>query len=121
MNECIFCKIIKGEIPSKKIYEDDKVLAFMDINPVVDGHVLIIPKEHYEDFTVLSEEIVSHIYKIANKLTNEIMDKLDSKGLTLTVNYKDAQEVKHFHLHLLPDYHIKKKESTIDEIYEILK
>lgn len=120
MNECIFCKIGKGEIPSKKVYEDDKVFAFMDIHPVVDGHVLIVPKEHYEDYTVLSDEMVSHIYKVANKLGKEIMEKLGSKGLTLSVNYGDAQEVKHFHLHLLPDYHLKKKEKDIEEVFEIL-
>jgi len=121
MNNCIFCKIIKGEIPSKKIYEDDKVLAFMDINPVVDGHILIIPKEHYEDFTLLPEDLLIHIHKIAKELSTKIMSNLNSKGLTLTINYKDAQEVKHFHLHLLPDYHLKKHDLTLEEVYNKIK
>lgn len=121
MENCIFCKIIQGEIPAKKIYEDDKVIAFLDIHPAVDGHTLVIPKEHYEDFTALSDEMVAHIYQVAKKLGKEIMEKLGSKGLTLSVNYGETQEVKHFHLHLLPDYHLKKQEKTIEEVYEILK
>lgn len=121
MNDCIFCKIINGDIPSKKIYEDDKVIAIMDVNPVVDGHVLVIPKEHYEDFDALDDEITKHIHSVAKKLIPELMKKLGAKALTQTVNYGDSQLVKHFHLHLLPDYSIKEKEKTIDEVYEILK
>ena len=118
--DCIFCKIIKGEIPSKKIYEDDKVLAILDVNPVVDGHTLIIPKEHIEDYTKLDNDMINYIYKIADKLTKDIMKKLNSKGMTFTVNYGDSQLVKHFHLHLLPDYQIKEKEKDIDEVFKIL-
>ena len=118
--DCIFCKIIKGEIPSKKLYEDDKVLAILDVNPVVDGHTLIIPKEHIEDYTKLDNDMINYIYKIADKLTKDIMKKLNSKGMTFTVNYGDSQLVKHFHLHLLPDYQIKEKEKDIDEVFEIL-
>ena len=57
MDNCIFCKIIKGEIPSKKLYEDDKVVIIMDINPVVDGHVLVIPKEHIVDYTEMPDDL----------------------------------------------------------------
>ncbi len=118
--DCIFCKIVNGEIPSKKLYEDDKVIAIMDVNPVVDGHVLIIPKEHIEDYTKLNNELLLHIYNIAQKLANEIMSKLNSRGITLTVNYGDSQIVKHFHLHLLPDYQLKDKEKDIEEVYKLL-
>ena len=118
--DCIFCKILNGEIPSKKIYEDDKVIAILDVNPVVDGHTLIIPKKHVEDYTKLDKDLLIHIYDVANKLTKDIMNKLNSKGMTFTVNYGDSQLVKHFHLHLLPDYHIKDKEMEIDEVFEIL-
>ncbi len=118
--DCIFCKILNGEIPSKKIYEDDKVIAILDVNPVVDGHTLIIPKKHVEDYTKLDKDLLIHIYDVANKLTKDIMSKLNSKGMTFTVNYGDSQLVKHFHLHLLPDYQIKDKEMEIDEVFEIL-
>ena len=118
--DCIFCKIVNGEIPSKKIYEDDKVIAIMDVNPVVDGHVLIIPKEHIEDYTKLNNELLLHIYNIAQKLANEIMSKLNSRGITLTVNYGDSQIVKHFHLHLLPDYQLNDKDKDIVEVYKLL-
>lgn len=119
--DCIFCKIINGEIPSKKIYEDDLVFVIMDINPVVDGHLLVIPKEHVTDYTELSEKLRNHIYDVAKKLTEDVMKKLGSKGLTFTVNYGDSQLVKHFHLHLLPDYNIKEISMTVDEVYEKLK
>lgn len=118
--DCIFCKIIKGEIPAKKVYEDDKVIAIMDINPVVDGHILIIPKNHVTDYTELDEILINHIYNVAHKLCDTLMNKLGSKGMTFSVNYGDSQEVKHFHLHLMPDLQKKKKEKTVDEVYELL-
>ncbi len=120
MNECIFCKIAKGEIPSKKLYEDDKVIAIMDVNPRVDGHTLIIPKEHYSDFKEMPDELITHIYKVAKELTDLLMNKLGSKGLTMGVNYGESQVVKHFHMHLLPDYTIKEKSRDVDEVYEMI-
>lgn len=121
MNNCIFCKILKGEIPSKKIYEDDKVIVIMDINPVVDGHVLVIPKKHIEDYIEMDNELLTHIYQVAKDLGPKIMNKLDAKALTLCINYGDSQVVKHFHLHLLPNYNVKEKEHDIEEVYNILK
>ncbi len=121
MKECIFCKIINNEIPSKKLYEDDKVIAIMDVNPVVDGHVLIIPKKHVTDFTELDDELLHHIHEVAKELSSKLMNKLDSKALTLAVNYGESQVVKHFHLHLLPNYNKKEKTMEIEKVYEILK
>lgn len=121
MEDCIFCKIIKGEIPSKKIYEDDKVIVIMDINPSVDGHVLVIPKKHVQDYLEMDNELLTHIYGVAKLLGPKLMNKLDVKSLSLCINYGDSQVVKHFHLHLLPNYHIKEKERSIEEVYNILK
>ena len=121
MNECIFCKIIKGDIPSKKLYEDDKVLVILDVNPKVDGHSLVIPKEHVTDFMEISDELLAHVYKIAREVSKTLMTKLDATALTLGVNYGDSQVVKHFHLHLLPNYEIKKASMSLDEVYSILK
>lgn len=122
MNECIFCKIIKGEIPSKKVYEDDKVLVIMDVNPKVDGHCLIMPKEHITDFTKMDNETLEHIFMVAKELGPKIMKKLGATGLTCGINYGDSQAVKHYHLHILPDYLLKEKSNkNLDEVYEIIK
>lgn len=120
--DCIFCKIINGEIPCKKIYEDDKVIAFMDIDPTVDGHTLVVPKKHYTDYTELDDEIILHMNKVKKELTNYLMKKLNVTAMTFTMNYGDSQVVKHVHLHLLPNFLVKTKpERTIDEVYDILK
>ncbi|MBD7909790.1 MULTISPECIES: histidine triad nucleotide-binding protein [Clostridium] len=104
MEDCIFCKIIKGEIPSKKIYEDDNVYAFYDINPGAPVHFLVIPKEHIESVNSLNEdnaEIVSHIFKTINKLVSEL--GIDKNGYRIVNNTgKDGgQTVHHMHFHVL--------------------
>ncbi len=73
--DCIFCKITNKEIPSKVVYEDDLVISIMDINPRTKGHLLIIPKEHYEDYKA-GKDILNHMYSVAEKLGDHIMDKL---------------------------------------------
>ena len=118
--DCLFCKIIKKEIPCDIIYEDDTVMAFLDIHPNVDGHTLIIPKKHFEDFTELDEKTLFHMKEVATKLSNLLMEKLNKKGFTLTMNYKDAQEIKHVHLHLLPDLHHKTKLHPLAEIKTLI-
>ena len=120
--DCIFCKIVNGEIPSKKLYEDDNVIVIMDVYPKVDGHSLIIPKKHITDFTEISDEELANVNKVAKLVGLSIMKKLGANALTKAVNYGDSQAVKHFHMHLLPDYTIKEKsDRSIDEIYEIIK
>ena len=122
--DCIFCKIINKEIPSKVIYEDDKVLVMLDINPVSDGHALVIPKKHIEDILEVDNETLDYMFKIAKSLMPKIMEKLEAKSLTMLINYGDDQQVKHLHLHLIPDY-VKglnnKNVRDIDKVYEILK
>ena len=118
---CIFCKIINNEIPSKTIYEDDIVKVFLDINPDSNGHTLIIPKKHIVDMTDMDDETMIHIFNIAKKLRKELEDKLHIDGLTLMQNNGYGQEVKHFHLHLKPLYREKQEKKEVDEIYSILK
>ena len=101
--DCIFCKIANGEIPSKKIYEDEKVCAFYDLDPQAPIHVLIIPKEHISSVMELNEEnadIVSHIFLVAKKLAQEL--NLE-KGFRLVNNCGEegGQSVMHLHFHLL--------------------
>ena len=121
--DCIFCKIIKGEIPSKVLYEDELVKVIMNVNPTVDGHALIIPKKHYTDYLELDQNIITHIWDVAKKMGPSIMDKLKAKSLTLLVNFGDDQQVKHFHMHLLPNFGTmeSKATKTSEEIFSILK
>ena len=121
MENCIFCKILSGEIPSKRLYEDDKVIVIMDVNPKVDGHSLVIPKEHVTDFKEASNELISHMFDVARDMTDKLMTKLDAKAITLGINYGDSQVVKHLHLHLLPNFEIKNASMPVDEVYDILK
>ena len=104
MDECIFCKIIKGEIPSKKLYEDDKVIAFHDINPEAPIHFLVVPKEHIESVNALNEEnsdIIAHIFKVINKLVKE--EKIADSGYRIINNCgrDGGQTVNHIHFHVL--------------------
>lgn len=115
--DCIFCKIIKGEIPSYKIYEDDKIICFLDINPVSVGHTLIVPKEHTTDFFSISHELMDYIIIKAKDIANLVVDKLGADGFSLVQNNGICQEIKHFHLHIIPKYK-KKKNMDVKEVYE---
>ena len=84
--DCLFCKIANGEIPSYKIYEDDIVLAFLDINPDSDGHTLIIPKKHFKDLDDIDDETLNHVNKIAKKLKKLLEEKLNCDGMSLLQN-----------------------------------
>jgi len=101
-DNCIFCKIVKGEMPAMKIFEDDKVLAFLDINPVNFGHTLVIPKEHYDMMTDTPDEVLSYIFKIVNKLMKQIKVTMEANYVALAVTGVD---VAHFHVHLIPRYY----------------
>jgi len=104
MNNCIFCKIVDGEIPSSKIYEDGEVLAFLDIHPVNPGHVLVIPKAHYENFISSPDEISGKLLAVAKKIGLAVMVATQSSGFNLsTANGAAAgQEVMHLHFHIIP-------------------
>lgn len=116
----IFCKIIKKEIPSYTIYEDDIVKVFLDVNPSHNGHTLIIPKKHYENIFDIDEEILNHILKITKKIAIELKESLNYDGISLSQNNLYGQDVKHFHLHLIPKYQNEEKLS-IEEIYNKIK
>ena len=118
--DCLFCKIINKEVSSYKIYEDDVVYAFLDINPDSVGHTLIIPKKHYLDLDDIDIEVLKHIMEIAKMLKKRIEERLNCDGMTLIQHNGDIQIVKHFHLHLKPFYK-NKKDKTLEEVYELLK
>lgn len=102
---CLFCKIIDGCIPSKTIYEDDKVKVFLDINPNTNGHCLIIPKKHIATVAELDKELASHILEIEKNIYKLLKEKLNIEGLTIVQNNELGQEVKHYHVHLISRYH----------------
>ena len=104
MDDCLFCKIIKGEIPSYTIYEDDDVKAFLDINPETKGHTLIIPKKHSENIYDTDIEMLKNIEEASQKVGELLTEKLDCKGITRMQNNGYGQEVKHYHMHIIPRY-----------------
>lgn len=118
--DCIFCKIISGEIPCYKVYEDDKVLSFLDINPDVNGHTLVVPKKHIKDIEDIDSETVSNLLQ-AIKIIKKKLEVLNIDGLTLVQNNGIAQDVKHFHIHLKPVYKDKQELLDVKTIYEQLK
>lgn len=120
MENCIFCKIISGEIPSYKVYEDSMILAFLDVNPNSNGHTLIVPKKHYLDLLDIDEDYLNQILKLSKNLGNNLKEKLNYDGFTLIQNNGDCQEVKHFHFHLIPYYNNKLELMNIEETYKIL-
>lgn len=102
--DCIFCKIIKGEIPSAKVFEDENFLAILDINPVSKGHVLILPKKHCENLFDMDDELLSKTLKVLKHIGNAMKKALGVEGINLIQNNgKDAgQIIFHSHFHLIP-------------------
>ena len=131
MEDCIFCKIVKGEIPSFRVYEDEKVFAFGDINPISPGHTLIIPKRHAQDLWEISADDLAAVHVASKKIIRAIQDALMPSGVAcVQLNGPGAnQMVLHYHLHLVPrlagDPELpvatwELKEGDMDEIKEIM-
>ncbi|MBR2828903.1 MAG: HIT domain-containing protein [Bacilli bacterium] len=130
MEDCIFCKIIKGELPSKTIYEDDEIKIIMNINPSTNGHLLVLPKKHYVNLMDTPNEIITHSLDIVReKIYPLLKERLSAEGLTLAQNNELGQEIKHYHIHLTPRYkddgadfsYDSSKISDLEEIFNKLK
>lgn len=107
MDNCIFCRIVKGEIPSLRVYEDESCIATLDIGPAERGHVLIIPKEHYADVTECTDEaLLGKLMKTAAGIGARQMERLGADGFNIVQNNKEAagQTVRHLHIHVIPRY-----------------
>lgn len=104
--DCIFCKIIQGELPSYKVYEDERVLAFLDINPINPGHCMVIPKTHYENIFDAPEEVVVDLAKAVKKIAPGVSKAVGAKGFNLGVNngVDAGQIVFHSHWHIMPRF-----------------
>lgn len=126
-NECIFCKIIKGEIPSFTVYEDETFKVILDRFPAAPGHVLIIPKEHYSDMFSLPEEVAAKVYSLAQKIAAHVKKEVGAEGINIVQNNGEVagQSVYHFHLHIIPrktgDGIVLNKSSNVDTTIEELE
>ena len=105
-DDCIFCKIVDGVIPSSIVYEDDDVLAFLDISQVTRGHTLVIPKKHYDNFLTVPKDIMHKVMDVAQRIGQADMAVLGAKGINIltNVNKEAGQSVYHFHVHVIPRY-----------------
>ena len=105
-DNCIFCKIANGEIPSKTLFEDDEFRVILDLGPAAKGHALILPKDHYANLYELPEETTSKVMLLAKKMAVQMTDKLKCDGFNLVQNNGEVagQTVFHFHMHLIPRY-----------------
>lgn len=117
--DCIFCKIINGDIPCYKLFENENVLVFLDINPKSPGHMLVVPKKHTLDFDSISNDELMSVLGVAKDMAKLLTEKLNASGYTLIQNNGVAQDVKHFHLHIIPKYN-KKVSLNIEEVHNIL-
>lgn len=106
MDSCLFCKIIAGEIPSTKVYEDDTVLAFLDIHPVNIGHTLVIPKAHHTNLYETPDEDLAHIMAVVKKLSISIKSGLNADGINIEMNNDPVagQIIFHTHIHIIPRF-----------------
>jgi histidine triad (HIT) family protein len=104
MENCIFCKIVKGEIPAHKVYEDDETLAFLDIKPVNPGHTLVIPKDHFENIYSTPDETWARMMLAAKKVALAIKNSIDPDGINIGMNNEEAagQVIFHSHIHIMP-------------------
>lgn len=106
MNDCIFCKIVAKEIPATTIFEDDEVLVFMDIGPIIKGHALVIPKKHYDPVTNTPDEVLAKLHITAKRIADAQMNALGADGVNIMQNNGKAagQEVPHIHVHVIPRF-----------------
>ncbi|MBR2578371.1 MAG: HIT family protein [Erysipelotrichaceae bacterium] len=103
---CVFCEIIKGNIPSAKVYEDDDFLAILDISQTTCGHTLVMPKKHYDNYLEMPKEEAGKLMELVNVLANRILSKLEAKGCNILINTNEVagQSVMHTHVHIIPRY-----------------
>ena len=132
-NNCIFCKIANGEIPSRTIEENDMFKVVLDVGPATKGHALILPKDHYRNLYDLSEETAAEVMKMAKNIALRMKEKLECDGVNIVQNNEEAagQTVFHFHMHVIPRYKNDRQVigwkpgqptgEELDEVVEMLK
>ena len=118
--DCIFCKIANGEIPSYTIYEDEYVKCFLDINPQEKAHTLIVPKKHFVDNSDIDDEYLLKVHEASKKVVNLINEKIKPNGFQLVQNNGGIQDVKHYHLHVIPKYKGRKSKNNVEDVFNLL-
>lgn len=128
---CIFCKIVNNDIPSKKVFENDKFLAFLDIFPILEGHTIIIPKKHFRNIEDIDDSTLAELYLLVKKIATRIHKSLKLEGYNiLQNNFKAAgQEINHIHIHIIPrkmndkrfSIKIPRDQATSQELENVLK
>jgi diadenosine tetraphosphate (Ap4A) HIT family hydrolase len=102
--DCIFCKIVKGELPSNLVYEDDLIMCFLTIEPINEGHVLIIPKNHYLDTDEIPTEVVTSMMLLSKRIVKVIKEKYSPDGYSIMQNGGEFNDIGHYHMHVFPRY-----------------
>ena len=125
---CVFCSIIEGKIPSKKVYEDDDVLAILDISQTTKGHTLVMPKKHYENFLEMPENEFKTLMAKTQKVAAKVTENLGANGCNILINTNEVagQTVMHTHVHIIPRYdendtvsfQFTENETDLDEVLE---
>ena len=129
---CIFCSIVNKEIPSSCIYEDDQVMAFLDLSQVTKGHTLVVPKKHYDNLLECDDETLAHLIQVVKMLAVRISERLNAQGVNVLNNTHEAagQAVNHLHFHIIPRYSendavviqfTESEKQDLDELVKILK
>jgi len=105
-DDCIFCRLANGDIPTNALYEDDIVKAIFDLSPASMGHIIIMPKEHFDNLYSIDEETAAHVFKVATRLAKAIKEALNCDGMNILQNNEEiaGQTVFHFHMHIIPRY-----------------
>lgn len=117
---CVFCKIMNGEIPSYTVYEDSVVKVFLDIHPTSPGHLLIVPKVHTLDIDTIDDHTLMHVMEITKKMKKLLENALNADGISIQQNNGISQEIKHYHVHLKPCY-LNQPNLTVEETFEKIK
>ena len=106
MNDCLFCKIAAGEIPSTRVWEDDLCVAFLDIGPLVPGHALVVPKAHHRAITEAPDDLLAHLVSVARRIAAAQKSALGATGVNVITNDGESagQSVPHLHFHVVPQY-----------------
>ena len=104
MSDCVFCRILKGEIPAQKVHEDERAVALLDINPVAPGHTLVLPRAHHETWLDLPPELASHLAVVAQTVARGVVKAAGAQGFNLLMNNHrcSGQAIPHAHFHVIP-------------------
>ena len=118
--DCLFCKIINGDIPSYTVYEDEYVKCFLDINPHFNGETLVVPKKHFTDIYDIDSEYNEKVHEAIIKVMDLLKDKFGAIGFQIIENQGNMQDIKHLHIHVVPHYNKKEEIKNVEEVYNLL-